>query len=40
MEKPDPPREWFRLQKALNERIGMSNGKGTTSRRALERKVG
>jgi len=45
MDKPDQFRELFRMQQALNERIGvktdgMSEGEKTTSRSALERKVG
>ena len=43
MDKPDQPRELFRMQQVLNERIGvktdsMSDEKTTTSRRAQERK--
>jgi len=40
MENPDPLRELFRRQQALKERTGMSNGKRTLSRWALEGKVG
>jgi hypothetical protein len=40
MEKPDQLRELFRRQKALNERIDVSNEERTTSRCMLERKVG
>jgi hypothetical protein len=45
MDKPDQLHELFRMQQALNERIGvktdgMSEGEKTTSRSALERKVG
>jgi hypothetical protein len=40
MEKPDQLRELFRMQKALNERIGVSNVERTASRCVLERKVG
>jgi hypothetical protein len=39
MEKPDQFRELFRMQKALNERIGMNNEERITSSCVLERKV-
>jgi len=40
MEKPDQLHELFRMPKAPNERIGVSNEEKTTLRCALERKVG